>query len=115
MAQFVRGGYFTVAEGILYPFMLDLFEAACAPLAITLNYAVLHAPVDVVQQRVQDRRGEPPHAGALADASVVDDLWTPVREPRRRRAAPGGLGPGHRPIEVAEEIDRRLEAGDFRL
>ena len=35
MAEFVRGGYFTVAEGILYPFMLDLFETACEPLGIS--------------------------------------------------------------------------------
>jgi len=38
VATFTAGGYFTVADGILYPFMLDLFEAACEPLAITLNY-----------------------------------------------------------------------------
>jgi hypothetical protein len=76
VAEFARGGYFTVAEGILYPFMLDLFEAACEPLAITLNYAVLRAPVDVVQTRVRDRTTEPAHAGALADAGVVEDLWS---------------------------------------
>jgi predicted kinase len=113
-AEFVRGGYFTVAEGILYPFMLDLFEAVCAPLGITLDYAVLRAPIDVVQQRIQERRAEPVHAGALADASVVDDLWTQFENhgvEERHRVDSGG----HRPDEVAEEIDRRLEAGDFRL
>ena len=65
-----------MAEGILYPFMLDLFAAACARDGVALHYAVLRAPIDVVQQRVQDRRSEPQHAGALADAAVVDDLWT---------------------------------------
>jgi predicted kinase len=114
VAEFARGGYFTVAEGILYPFMLDLFEAACEPLDITLHYAVLRAPVDVVQQRVHWRKDEPPHAGALADAAVVDDLWTQFEnqgvEERHR------VDSGHdAPHEVAAEIDRRLGAGDFRL
>jgi broad-specificity NMP kinase len=114
VTEFVRGGYFTVAEGILSPFMLDLFEAACEPLAITVDYAVLHAPVDVVQQRVQERRAQPQHAGALADASVVDDLWAQFEShgvEERHRVDSGR----HAPAEVAEEIDRRLEAGDFRL
>ncbi len=114
VAEFVRGGYFTVAEGILYPFMLDLFETACAPLDIELSYAVLHAPVAVVQQRVQDRRAEPRHAGALADATVVDDLWAQFERhgvEERHRVDSGQRSPA----ELAEEIDRRLEAGDFRL
>src|SRR6516165_8488727 len=68
VAAFAQGGYYTVAEGILYPFMLDLFVQACAPHGLRLHYAVLRAPIGVVQQRVQDRLVEPPHAGALADA-----------------------------------------------
>ncbi len=43
VATFTAGGYFTVADGILYPFMLDLFVDACKPLGIDLNYAVLRA------------------------------------------------------------------------
>jgi predicted kinase len=114
VAEFVRGGYFTLAEGILYPNMVDLFETACAPLGIALDYAVLHAPVTVVQQRVQDRKVEPVHAGALADATVVDDLWAQFERhgvEERHRVDAGR----HSPAEVAQEIDRRLEAGDFRL
>src|ERR1700733_6408495 len=34
VASFAAGGYFTVGEGILYPFMLDLFAAACQPRGI---------------------------------------------------------------------------------
>jgi hypothetical protein len=114
VAAFAQGGYFTVAEGILYPFMLDLFAAACAPTGAALNYAVLRAPVDVVQQRVRDRRVEPQHAGALADAAVVDDLWTQFEGhgvEERHRVDSGGRSPA----EVADEIDRRMEAGEFRL
>ncbi len=114
VAVFAGGGYFTVAEGILYPFMLDLFETACAPFAIDLHYAVLRAPVTVVQKRVQERRVEPPHAGALADATVVDDLWAQFEShgvEERHRVDSGQ----HSPAQVAEETDQRLEAGDFRL
>jgi AAA domain len=114
VATFAEGGYFTVAEGILYPFMLDLFAAACAPHGIALNYAVLRAPIGVVQQRVRDRRTEPEHFGALADAEVVDDLWTQFEahgvEERHR------VDSGERtPDAVAAEIDDRLGAGQLRL
>jgi hypothetical protein len=113
-AAFAQGDYFTVAEGILYPFMLDLFAAACAPHGIALDYAVLRAPIGVVQQRVQDRRVEPQHAGALADAGVVDDLWAQFEShgvEERHRVDSGARSPE----EVAAEIDRRLGAGEFRL
>jgi len=114
VAAFAAGGYVTVAEGILYPFMLDLFAAACARDAVTLHYAVLRAPIAVVQQRVQDRRIEPEHAGALADAAVVEDLWTQFERlgvEERHLVDAGRRGPA----AVAEEIDRRLRAGEFRL
>ena len=114
VAAFAEGDYFTVAEGILYPFMLDLFAEACAPHGIELNYAVLRAPIGVVQQRVQDRRSEPEHFAALADAGVVDDLWTQFEShgvAERHRVDSGGRSPG----AIAEEIDHRLGAGELRL
>ena len=103
-----------MAEGILYPFMLDLFAIACGPHHITLHYAVLRAPIGTVQQRVQDRRSEPVHTGALGDADVVDDLWTQFedQEVGERHRVDSDT---HHPAEVAEEIDRRLSAGDLRL
>lgn len=114
VAAFAAGGYFTVAEGILYPFMLDLFAAASERYGITLHYAVLRAPIELVQQRVQDRRSEPQHAGALADADVVDDLWAKFEhqgvEARHR------IDVGARDAAtVAGEIELRLEAGALRL
>jgi broad-specificity NMP kinase len=114
VAAFAGGGYFTVAEGILYPFMLDLFAAACEPLGIDVHYAVLRAPISVVQQRVQDRRSEPIHVAALADAEVVEDLWTQFEShgvAERHRVDTGTQDPA----EVAEEIDRRLAAGELTL
>jgi hypothetical protein len=114
VAAFAEGGYFTVAEGILYPFMLDLFAEACAPHGIPLNYAVLRVPIGVVQQRVQDRRVEPQHVGALADADVVDDLWSQFESHgvEERHSVEAGARP---PDTIAGEIDRRLANGDFRL
>jgi shikimate kinase len=110
VATFTAGGYFTVADGILYPFMLDLFVNACAPLGIDLNYAVLRAPLPVVLSRVQSRRTEPPHAGALADETVVENLWRTFEE--------HDLDARHRvdvaertPREIAEEIYQRCSAG----
>ena len=114
VAGFAEGGYFTVAEGILYPFMLDRFAEASAPHGIELNYAVLRAPVGVVQQRVEGRRSEPQHVGALADAAVVDDLWTQFEShgvEERHRVDSGERAPDG----IAQEVERRLEAGEFRL
>lgn len=114
VAAFAEGGYFTVAEGILYPNMADLFAEACAPHGVELNYAVLRAPIGVVQRRVQDRRTEPAHLGALADASVVEDLWTQFEShgvDERHRVDSGD----RTPEAIAAEIARRLGAGGFRL
>jgi energy-coupling factor transporter ATP-binding protein EcfA2 len=114
VAAFAEGGYFTVAEGILYPFMLDLFAEACTRRGVLLDYAVLRAPIGVVQRRVQDRRAEPEHLGALADPSVVDDLWTQFEShgvEERHRVDSGD----RTPEAIAAEIDRRLGAGGFRL
>ena len=114
VAVFAEGGYFTVAEGILYPFMLDLFAAAAEPHGVIIHYAVLRAPIDVVQQRVQDRTVEPEHTGALADADVVDDLWGQFE--RHGVAARHCVQSGGRdPAAVAEEIDHRLGSGELRL
>jgi predicted kinase len=111
---FASEGYVCVAEGILYPFMLDLFEAAGAGRGVPLHYAVLRAPIEVVLQRVADRRVEPEHAGALSDVAVVDDLWAQFERQgfdERHRVDTRGRSP----VEVAEEIDRRFGAGELRL
>jgi predicted kinase len=114
VATFTAGGYFTVAGGILYPNMVDLFVNACEPLGIELNYAVLCAPLSVVLSRVQARRVEPQHADALADETVVEDLWRMFEE--------NGLEDRHRidvgerlPEEIADEIYRSCTGGTLLL
>jgi hypothetical protein len=114
VATFTAGGYFTVADGILNPFMLDLFVSACEPLGIELNYAVLCAPLSVVLARVEARKTEPEHFGALADATVVQALWNGFEA--------HGIDTRHRidssersPDLVADEIYRRCVEGDLRL
>jgi cytidylate kinase len=118
VTAFAAGGYMTVAEGIVYPFMLDLFAAAGARRDIAIHYAVLRAPIAVVQQRVVDRKSEPQHARALDDAAVVGDLWAQFEsqcvDERHLIDVAGPSGPSS-PDEVAEEIDRRLRAGELRL
>jgi hypothetical protein len=114
VATFTAGGYFTVADGILYPFMLDLFVSACEPLGIALNYAVLSAPLPVMLSRLHSRTVEPQHVGAVADETVVEDLWRMFEE--------HGLDERHRvdvgdrsPELVAEEIYRRSVEGGLQL
>jgi hypothetical protein len=114
VATFTAGGYFTVADGILYPFMLDLFMQACEPLGIELNYAVLRAPLSVVLARVQARVTEPEHFGALADADVVRALWSTFEEhalDERHRVDSGERDPQ----AVADELYRRCVEGSLRL
>jgi predicted kinase len=114
VATFTAGGYFTVADGILNPFMLDLFVSACEPLGIELNYAVLRTPLAMALARVQARRAEPEHRGALADATVVRALWNGFEAhgiDERHRVDSGDRPPGL----IADEIYRRCVEGDLRL
>jgi broad-specificity NMP kinase len=114
VATFSAGGYFTVAEGILFPFMIDLFVSACEPLGIDLHYAVLRAPLPVVLARVQSRTLEPEHFGALADETVVDDLWTQFE--RHGVASRHCVDVGERtPDTIADEIYQRWQRGEFGL
>ena len=114
VATFTAGGYFTVADGILYPFMLDLFVSACEPLGIELNYAVLSAPLSVVLSRVQTRTIEPEHFGALADERVVEDLWRKFEEHDLERRHWVEVD-DRSPDVIADEIYRRCMEGELLL
>jgi len=114
VATFTAGGYFTVAEGILYPFMLDLFVNACKPLGIEINYAVLSAPLSIVLSRVQSRRAEPQHADVLADERVVEDLWKMFEEDSLEARHRVDVAVGS-PTVIAAEIYRRCLDGELLL
>ena len=113
-SSLMYGGKKSVAEGILYPFMLDLFAAACEPLGIEVNYAVLTAPLPTVLHRVQARLSEPEHAAALADEKVVGDLWSQFEElgvdGRHRVDSSQGS-----PQSIADAIYARTILGELRL
>jgi AAA domain-containing protein len=113
VATFTAGGYFTVAEGILYPFMLDLFAEAFRPLGIELNYAVLTVPLPTVLTRVRERRSEPQHATALADEQVVSDLWAQFEAQGvdERHCVDNGQAD---PALVAEGVFQRCLRGELR-
>ena len=116
VARLAAEGYFTVAEGILYPTMLDLFVEACEPLSVAISYVVVRAPLSVAHQRVRDRRSEPAHFGALADETVVEDLWNQFERAvrtidERHRVDIDGLAPP----EVADMIFGLVEDGALRL
>jgi len=113
VATFTAGGYFTVADGILYPFMLDLFVSACEPLGIELNYAVLRAPLPVVLARVEARTAEHQHR-APADAGVVQALWDGFEAhglDERHRVESGERSPEL----IADEIYERCVQGSLCL
>ena len=114
VATFTAGGYFTVADGILYPFMLDLFVECLQAFGDRAELRRSRAPLSVVLSRVQSRRSEPQHTDALADETVVEDLWRMFEE--------NGLDPRHRievaerrPEEIAEEIYRFCTDGHLLL
>lgn len=114
VTEVASGRYFTVAEGIIFPLMLDLFTEACMLRSVTLSYAVLRAPLVVAQQRVQSRTTEPEHFGALADEKVVESLWTMFEDgaiDERHRVDAGDRSPA----AVANEIFHRCVDGEFRL
>jgi hypothetical protein len=116
VATFSAGGYFTVAEGILFPDMVDLFIAACEPLGIELHYAVLRAPLPLVRSRALARTVEPEHAGALADEAVIEDLWNQFERHGvpERHFVDAGDGAGS-PEAIAGAIYRRWSRGEFRM
>ena len=60
-------------------------------------------------------RSSPSTPGRWPTPRVVDDLWTQFECHGVDGAPPGRRRATRSPAEVAEEIDRRLGAGEFRL
>ena len=114
VAAFAAGGYFTVAEGISTRSCSTCSQPPAPATGSALTTPCCVRPIGVVQQRVRDRRIEPEHAGALADAAVVEDLWTQFESLASTRAT-GSMSAGVALRRSPSEIDRRLRAGEFLL
>jgi predicted kinase len=69
---FAAGGYFTVTDGIVGPWMLDHFRAAAAlGGSAQVHYVVLRPSLEVTLRRAQGRQGE----NALIDEEPVLHMW----------------------------------------
>ena len=112
VATFSAGGYFTVAEGILFPTMVDLFVTACEPLGIDRP---LRRPAGARSpwccSRVQSRTSEPEHRGALADEPWSMTSGPTFERARCRRRATACDAGDRAPDVIADESYRRWETG----
>jgi chloramphenicol 3-O-phosphotransferase len=109
-AIYAAGGYFTIVDGIVGPWLLDPYRVAARRENIPLDYLVLRpASADIAVARVQGRGMH----GLTAEG--------PVRDLYRQFAALGALqshvfdGGAMTPEETAARLLPRLRAGEFRL
>jgi predicted kinase len=71
------GGYPTIVDGIVGPWMLDLVRAEAAASAVPLNYVVLRPALHVSLDRGGARTGDErvPGHPALTDEGPIRQLW----------------------------------------
>jgi predicted kinase len=76
-AAMASGGYTTVLEGIIGPWMLDLLTAQARPTKLAVHYVVLRPALDVTLVRATGRAGEErvPGHPALTDEAPIRQLW----------------------------------------
>ena len=72
-----EGGYPTVLEGIVGPWMLELVKAEAAARDLAVHYVVLRPSLDTALQRAMARLGEElvPGHPALTDEEPIRQLW----------------------------------------
>ena len=95
VATFASGGYFTVAEGILYPFMLDLFAAAAAGGERARRHDPLRGVARAHRRGATTRPGPAHRARTRRRAGRFGRRRRPldaVRAAGRGRTPPGGFG-----------------------
>lgn len=73
---YAAGGFFTVCDGIVGPWMLHHFRAAALSNSVSVHYVVLRPSVGVTVQRAQGRRGE----NALIDEEPLRHMWKEFSE-----------------------------------
>ena len=71
------GGYPTVLEGIVGPWMLELVEAEASARDVAVHYVVLRPSLDAALKRAMARLGEErvPGHPALTDEEPIRQLW----------------------------------------
>lgn len=72
-----EGGYPTVLEGIVAPWMLELVEAEASARDLAVHYVVLRPSLDTALQRAMARLGDErvPGHPALTDEAPIRQLW----------------------------------------
>ena len=106
---YARGGYDVIADGIIGPWLLPAFLAACEPDAIAVSYAVLRPTLEVTLARATARTG-----GQLTDPEPVTGLY-------RAFTRLGGLeshvidSTAQAPGQTAAELTTALDRGTLTL
>jgi len=72
-----EGGYPTVVDGIVGPWMLDLLFLEAEARSLALHYVVLRPTLEVALQRATARAGEErvPGHPALTDSGPIRKMW----------------------------------------
>lgn len=113
-SAYARGGYDVIADGIIGPWLLPPFLAACEPDGLSISFAVLRPTLEVTLARATSRTGgqltdpEPiiglygafTHLGSWKDTSSIPARKRPSRprptSPRHSTRAGSTSGPGAR-------------------
>jgi hypothetical protein len=105
---YANAGWVTIVEGIVIPRwflqpLLDAFRADGREVA----YAVLRVPLELCRERVAGRGGEP-----LGPPEVVEQIWNQF-EDLGEWESHAIDAEASSPAELADELERRLDAGDL--
>lgn len=115
-AVMVDGGYPTVLEGVIGPWMLELLAEGIMSMGVAAHYVVLRPSLDETLRRAAGRAGEErvPGHPALTDEEPIRHMWNefaalgPYEDHVLDTTA---LDPG----QTAEVVWERLRAGALRL
>ena len=109
VVTFARGGYDVVVDGIVGPWFLPPFRAACERDQLTVSYVVLRPELDVTLARARERVGR-----ELKDVAAITGLhgaFAQLGELERYAIDTGDLDAE----QTTAEVRRVLESGEYRL
>jgi chloramphenicol 3-O-phosphotransferase len=115
-AVMAAGGYPTIVEGVLGPWMFDIVREETEPRGLDVHYAVLRPALDETLRRAMGRGGEERVTGhaALTDEGPIRQLW--------HEFADLGAHESHavdttklRVEESAHLLRQRIQSGQLRL